>query len=556
MNKYALAAWLSFFALAACATSKSKEEVQKVSAPNVEYRIHFAPVSQMPEIQIDLMFMGSSSGQTKLILPLGLYDKKLFAGFTDLAIEGPGSIENISGSDTAKLIRHAPGATLRIRYSLHQMAASDEPAINSKYFYFSGALLAHPDTGDQTAHLKIDWEVPKDWSLANSFGANEFHQEVSGVFNNNPVDNLRYAAFVAGDFRIHKLMIHAHLVVFATRGKWFIPDNQIVDVVQKVVSGQREMWRDFEVPYYFVLLLPKDTPCCYRDGYGLTHSFVAILSNREYGLQRFTHLLAHEHFHYWNGEELSPQPGKNEFWFTEGFTDYYARILNLRSGLTTYPEFVDDFNSAIYRYYESPDRNANDERIEKDLIVLAYSKGNIYANEWNLAIKNKTNNQQSLDDFMRKLRKDSSQLSLPLSKELVRKTLAFFVGEASANSLMEKSLDGSLLLPSDSGLGPCAHLKIVNLPRLDYGYDHNNFKKITKLEHESAAAAAGLRDGQKILDRREEWWKPWKPVKVQVDDSNGVRWIKYLPQSKNSLKIPQYAVEEKVSEKCGDWFKN
>ena len=52
-------------------------------------------------------------------------------------------------------------------------------------------------------------------------------------------------------------------------------------------------------------------------------------------------LFAHENFHTWNPTLLGgggPDSGV-DLWFSEGFTDYYARTLLLRSGLISPEQF-------------------------------------------------------------------------------------------------------------------------------------------------------------------------------------------------------------------------
>ncbi|MCJ7617326.1 MAG: hypothetical protein MUO43_12405 [Desulfobacterales bacterium] len=65
------------------------------------------------------------------------------------------------------------------------------------------------------------------------------------------------------------------------------------------------------------------------------------------------YLFAHELFHTWNTGKLGVRQNPEQliYWFSEGFTGYYARLLLLRAGLITIEEYVSDYNDKLIRYY-------------------------------------------------------------------------------------------------------------------------------------------------------------------------------------------------------------
>ncbi|WP_410956073.1 hypothetical protein [Rickettsia koreansis] len=54
------------------------------------------------------------------------------------------------------------------------------------------------------------------------------------------------------------------------------------------------------------------------------------------------------------------------YWWSEGFTDYYSRVLALRSSVITLEEFVEEFNKFFENYYLSPVINEPNNLIETD----------------------------------------------------------------------------------------------------------------------------------------------------------------------------------------------
>ena len=52
---------------------------------------------------------------------------------------------------------------------------------------------------------------------------------------------------------------------------------------------------------------------------------------------------AHEHFHTWVGGKIrNDKQEELNYWWSEGFTDYYSRVLALRSGGLSIEKFIDE----------------------------------------------------------------------------------------------------------------------------------------------------------------------------------------------------------------------
>ena len=118
--------------------------------------------------------------------------------------------------------------------------------------------------------------------------------------------------------------------------------------------------------------------------------------------------LAHELFHYWNGERIRPSDRKLNT-ITEGFTEYYANLTLERTGLITpetYWEIVGRHLGAYTYFMFSPNYGM-------PLIDAAKNKTRnrfgVYDGGWTLAmcldleIRHATHERRSLDDVMRLL---------------------------------------------------------------------------------------------------------------------------------------------------------
>ena len=527
-------------------------------------KLYFSPSA----IRIDAQFVAESTGDTKLILPVGMYEReKRYDGIADLRLANKDARINDNGNGNSVTIRSRPSETINISYSLRQHALQenegfnpDFPTINDTYIHFNGSMLLHPERfSTVAAHVAINWDLPDRWKLANSFGCCGRNQKFEGNFGKTSVNNIYDSVFVAGDFRTYTLDIQSHPVVLSVRGNWKFTDKEIVDVTRKAILTHRTFWRDFDEPYYFAVLMPNEKPCCRIGGHGLTQSFAAYLSEKDESLERFTHVLAHEHFHHWNGEKIAPEAWERTYWFTEGFTEYYSWQLNMLSGLLSYEGFVDAVNAAIYKYYSSEKRLATNEEagngMNKDgaYTVLSYYRGMLIASEWDAEIRRKSKGAQSLRDYMLRLYEKTGKSGRLLTNEIASETLAEFLGEQAKSRFKSDVTDGKLVQPSSDALGACSHVVDQKIHKYDLGFV-NGPTKIFKLKPGSNGFAAGLRNGQEILDEKFRDFVPWDPVSLQVRDQSGSRWITYYSVSDDTIDLPLYVIErQRTSPACQSW---
>ncbi|MEO5581013.1 MAG: hypothetical protein ABIR58_10165 [Gemmatimonadaceae bacterium] len=84
----------------------------------------------------------------------------------------------------------------------------------------------------------------------------------------------------------------------------------------------------------FVVIANRDT---YDGGTSFTRSFDMVFRDAPTVANRanWGHVLAHEFLHLWNGNAIRPAEGTQEYWFSEGFTDYLANLLEHHTGMIT-----------------------------------------------------------------------------------------------------------------------------------------------------------------------------------------------------------------------------
>ncbi len=132
-------------------------------------------------------------------------------------------------------------------------------------------------------------------------------------------------------------------------------------------------------------------------------------------------LISHEFFHLWNVKRIRPAEmwpydyhGEQYtplLWWSEGVTDYYGDLTNLRSGLWSPDQFLENVSSNIEQVQGAPEPwSAEDgsvatwiQEVYVNSSQLYYPKGSLLGMLLDLSIRDATDNAHSLDDVMRAL---------------------------------------------------------------------------------------------------------------------------------------------------------
>jgi predicted metalloprotease with PDZ domain len=194
----------------------------------------------------------------------------------------------------------------------------------------------------------------------------------------------------------------------------------------KVVQAAIEFWGEVPYPSYTLLNLVAE------GSGGLEHSDSTVLltsrwrRDTEDGRRGWASLVAHEHFHAWNGKRLRPRPlgpfdyegevHTPDLWVVEGLTSYYADLLVLRSGLSDADEFLKALSKRIDKVESGPGKleqglsaSSWDAWIKAyrktedspNTTVSYYGKGAVVGFLLDAKIRQHSGGARSLDDAMR-----------------------------------------------------------------------------------------------------------------------------------------------------------
>ncbi len=532
------------------------------AALDIAYTMTVMAAADGTRLTVDVTFRGNASGATEIELPSAWGGQEhLYDCIRNLAVLSQGATLADGASPSVKNVTHRPGQKLALRYEIVQdvpgvpsagRSITYRPIVQPTYVHLIGhAAFVTPAIDASTpVHATFAWRgLPRDWSVATSYGAGSRTQRFTGLLG-----DLQHSIFVAGDFRLRTLSIRSKPVVVAMRGRWKFTDDDFNQLVAKVFTIEREFWNDFNYPYYVITLIPLEgSPGQYSiGGTALKNSFATFVTTNA-AIEDLKHLLAHELFHNWNPESLGRlrEPEQYMYWFSEGFTDYYTYELLRRSGLFTEQQYVDHYNELLRQYYLSPVRTADNERILKDFFAdqdvgrLPYWRGALIAMTWDAEIRSATGGKRSLDDFMRAVRaRAQSTANFEVSNESLAALARDELGRDPSPDLEHYAVKGELIAPPPAGLGPAYELVPVEIATFELGVDLDAIVKkklITDVKVESAAYDAGLRDGQTIVRRKPiHVGDASQPVEITVQDGAAEKTITYLPRSRATISVPQY----------------
>ena len=332
------------------------------------------------------------------------------------------------------------------------------PIITKDYFHILGMRLfmfpveLFKDTNSK-ALFNISWDsLPNKGLFHSSFGK-ERDQLIEVT-----QEELYASFFVGGDFRRYQFYYQNKPVYFVTRGDWkSISDKEVLKILEETVQSQYQFWNDAIKTQFSVSLIPTTEEKGYSiGGSGLTDSFISFASNNPTTTnQRLTWLYNHELMHKWLGRTILNENEVEQYWFSEGFTDYYAYKLMLKHNNLTLKEFVDIINNEVLMpHYQDkvatiPNAELTFQKYWSNYATyskLPYRRGLLYALILDTQIKQQTNFTKSLDDLMLSLYdKALKDSNFRLNSTTFKKELSTYLSNGALKDFEKYITNGELI---------------------------------------------------------------------------------------------------------------
>ena len=253
-------------------------------------------------------------------------------------------------------------------------------------------------TGEvEDIELRVD--VPDDWHVSapwNPIGHERYRFTVAGH------EDLMYAYLVLGTHSERAAESEGTKIVIALGGHFKASIDEVQRTVESLLHTYSKIFGG----------TPKDrmlfvaNPCDTYSGGGVSGHSISVLMDGTLDAdnrQSWAPLVAHEICHIWNGKAIDFNT--QEYWFSEGFTEYCSKISCARLGIISEDDFLRDLERKWELYLSKQGELSIREAGENKMVnrELVYEGGSLIAAALDLQIHKHTRNRKSLDNVMKQM---------------------------------------------------------------------------------------------------------------------------------------------------------
>lgn len=509
--------------LAAQAASREVRTPPSADVQDIRYDVTFDRATAASRtVKVAMTFTVTGAGAVLLSLPEwtpGAYEISNFARWAfDFAARGDGRDLAWSKQDYDTW-RVEPAGAKNVTVSFTYGADTLDNAMawtRRDFLLFNGTnLFMYPEgrplafTAGVTVHTESDWRVVTGMHAerANSYRATNYHDLVD-------------MPFFVGRFDVDSAQISGRWVRYATYPQGSVSGVARLtawDQLKRVIPPEVAVFGEVPWENYTVMQIADST---YQGASGLEHqsSHVDVVSPLAIGSQFQPSLYAHEIFHAWNVKRLRPAdmwPYEYDraqptpwLWVSEGITDYYADLAEVRGGVIDENGFYAATAAKMREIGDTRPVSLDDASIDTWIHPVDgtqytyYAKGSLAGFMLDIMIRDASDNKQSLDDVMRELytnvfKRDGRGFSGSDWWAAVSKA----AGGRSFTDFAARYVDGREPYPWDRLLA-LAGMRATRppAPRLGvYTLVDSGGVLVTRVEEGSSAAAAGVKEGDYLL---------------------------------------------------------
>ncbi|MDE0397853.1 MAG: M1 family aminopeptidase [Candidatus Poribacteria bacterium] len=251
----------------------------------------------------------------------------------------------------------------------------------------------------EVADIELRVAVPDDWHVSTPWNRIGNERDRFAITDQN---GLMYAYLVLGKHSERMAESEGTEVLLALGGHFKASMDEVQRTVKSLLDTYSEIFGG--TPRERMLFVAN--PCDIYSGGGVSGRSISVLmdgtldaNNR----QSWTPLVAHEICHIWNGKAINFS--EQEYWFSEGFTEYASKISCARLGIISEEDFLKDLERKCELYLskqgELSIREAGENKMPNRGLV--YEGGSLIAAALDLQIREHTQNRKSLDDVMKQM---------------------------------------------------------------------------------------------------------------------------------------------------------
>jgi predicted metalloprotease with PDZ domain len=496
-----------------------------VSAPihDVRYDVTYMRASA-PYRVVDVAMSFTTAGTSNVVLALpawtpGAYEISNFARWVGaFDVSGDGKPLSWDKLDFEKW-RIRPAGAKSIRVTFRYRADTLDNAMSwarPDFLLFNGTnLFMYPEGQPFDFPATVTIHTESDWRSVSAMSAGP----TRGTYEASNYHDLVDMPFFVGRFDLDSARIVDRWVRLASYPAGAIAGAQRIvvwDQLKRVIPPETAVFGETPWQSYTVMEIVDST---YGGASGLEHqsSHVDILASAYVGGEFQPSLYAHEIFHSWNVKRLRPadmwpydysRPQPTPWlWVSEGITDYYADLAELRGGVVDERGFFALTAGKLNEVAEAGPVSLEDASLNAWIHpvdgteFIYYPKGSLAGLLLDIMIRDASDNAHSLDDVMRGLYQSDYKRGRGFTSSDWWSAVSAAAGGKSFAAFSAKYIDGRAPFPIDSVL-PLAGLRAraAMVPRLGVMTQlDSNGVMVAQVQEGSAASAAGVRTGDYLL---------------------------------------------------------
>ena len=516
------------FATSAAQRTASAVRVAEVSAPisDVAYTVAFDESTALTRtIKMSMAFSAASNAPIVLSLPAwtpGAYELSYFAKWvSNFAPTGDGKpLEWDKADFDTWRIRPKGARSITVTFDYRADSLDNAMAWSSADFlFFNGTnVFMYPEGRGFDFSSTVSVRSPSSWLVATGMTPGSAPRTYTAANYHDLVD----MPFFVGRFDLDSMRIADTWVRLATYPVGSVAvaaRKEIWDQLSRMIPPQVAVFGETPFRTYTVMQIADSS---FGGASGLEHqnSHVDVISPLAIGNPFMASLYAHEIFHAWNVKRLRPAAlwpyqYSNEqptewLWVSEGITDYYADLAEVRGGVVDSAGFFALTSGKIEEVSAVSPVALEDASLSTwvhpadGTAYLYYPKGSLAGLMLDIMIRDASENRKSLDDVMRTLYQATYRAARGFTSADWWRTVSQAAGGKSFDEFNAKYIDGREPYPWAEVLplaGMILKADTVREPaQLGLGaLTDDKGLLVTSVEAGSVAAEAGVRTGDYLL---------------------------------------------------------
>jgi predicted metalloprotease with PDZ domain len=504
---------------------------RSVSAPisGIRYDVTFTRATGADRIvHVATSFAADGADPVLLSLPAwtpGAYEISNFArwvsNFTAMAGGRRLSWDKLD-YDTWRIRRDASASQITVSFDYHADSLDNAMTwARPDFLLFNGTnLFMYPEgrpltfTARVTVHTEAGWKIATSMPRATGVAATAG----TATFAEDNYHDLVDMPFFVGAFDLDSAQVTGKVMRYAT-----YPAGAVSG------AARQEAWRQLQAAVPTEAAVFGETPwdsytvmeildSTYEGASGLEHaaSHVDVMAPVYVGSEFQPSLYAHEIFHAWNVKRLRPVdmwPYRYDapmptpwLWWSEGVTDYYADLAEVRGGIVTDSGFyaltagkINEVDAAGPVALEDASLNTWIHPVDGTQYIY-YPKGSLAGFLLDVLIRDASDNRRSLDDVMRELYTTTYKQGRGFTHDDFWSAVTRAAGHPLAD-VETRYIDGREQFPWDSVLRMTGlRSTATRVPRLGIATIQDaRGVRIDEVDPEGAAAAAGVQTGDYLI---------------------------------------------------------